>query len=255
MKKVFVLIGLCFISSTFATSFETIQGIGAKERNLLMFNFDIGMAIFSKTKIDPALSLSEYGFYDSIDGADSTIGVPINFRVGYGRVVSLKSIVGINLTYNRNFAFEPFVNVIDGDYIYGDYISGKTFYSSSNDAEVKSQQLGVELMAIHNGWIFGIGVSKDIGSNVSFPINSSTLTRDIKGLYLPIRLGYTYNIGENLGLSTELASSIQLSGDSYIHNQISINLLVIACKAHSLLFVRCDDEQNAVLLTHNHSFD
>lgn len=222
MKKVFVLIGLYFISSTFATNFETIQGIGAKERNLLMFNFDIGMAIFSKTKIDPALSLSEYGFYDSIDGADSTIGVPINFRVGYGRVVSLKSIVGINLTYNRNFAFEPSVNVIDGD-----YISDKTYYSPSNDAEIKSQQLGVELMAIHNGWIFGIGVSKDIGSNVSFPVNSSTLTRDIKGLYLPIRLGYTYNIGENLGLSTELASSIQLSGDSYIHNQFSINMGII----------------------------
>ncbi len=222
MKKVFVLIGLCFISSTFATNFETIQGIGAKERNLLMLNFDIGMAIFSKTKIDPALSLSEYGFYDSIDGADSTIGVPINFRVGYGRVVSLKSIVGINLTYNRNFAFEPSVNVIDGD-----YISDKTYYSPSNDAEIKSQQLGVELMAIHNGWIFGIGVSKDIGSNVSFPVNSSTLTRDIKGLYLPIRLGYTYNIGENLGLSTELASSIQLSGDSYIHNQFSINMGII----------------------------
>lgn len=216
------MIGLYFISSTFATNFETIQGIGAKERNLLMFNFDIGMAIFSKTKIDPALSLSEYGFYDSIDGADSTIGVPINFRVGYGRVVSLKSIVGINLTYNRNFAFEPSVNVIDGD-----YISDKTYYSPSNDAEIKSQQLGVELMAIHNGWIFGIGVSKDIGSNVSFPVNSSTLTRDIKGLYLPIRLGYTYNIGENLGLSTELASSIQLSGDSYIHNQFSINMGII----------------------------
>ena len=187
-----------------------------------MLNFDIGAAIFSKTKIDPALSLSEYGFYDNIDGADSTIGVPINFRVGYGRVVSLKSIVGINLTYNRNFAFEPSVNVIKGD-----YISGKTYYSPSNDAEVKSQQLGVELMAIHNGWIFGIGVSKDIGSNVSFPVNSLTLTRDIKELYLPIRLGYTYNIGENLGLSTELASSIQLSGDSYIHNQFSINMGII----------------------------
>lgn len=222
MKKVFVLVGLCFISSTFATNFETIQGIGAKERNLLMLNFDIGAAIFSKTKIDPALSLFEYGFYDNIDGSDSTIGVPINFRVGYGRVVSLKSIVGINLTYNRNFAFEPSVNVIDGD-----YISGKTYYSPSNDAEVKSQQLGVELMAIHNGWIFGVGVSKDIGSNVSFPVNSLTLTRDIKGLYLPIRLGYTYNIGENLGLSTELASSIQLSGDSYIHNQFSINMGII----------------------------
>lgn len=80
-------------------------------------------------------------------------------------------------------------------------------------------------MSIYRGWLVGVGVSKDIGSSVSFPVNGTTITKDIEGLYLPIRLGYMWGIdGIDLGISVEMGTSLHLSGNPYRHNQFSMSI-------------------------------
>lgn len=191
-----------------------------KSKNWLMLNFDIGCNVLNNTTINPTLSLSEYGFYDDISVAESDLTLPINFRVGYARVISPNFLLGANLTYTKNLSASPFVEIRDGEYVYG-----KTLYSSAEQAEIKSQQVGVELMSIYRGWLVGVGVSKDIGSSVSFPVNGTTITKDIEGWYLPIRLGYMWGIdGIDLGISAEMGTSLHLSGNPYRHNQFSMSI-------------------------------
>lgn len=193
-----------------------------KYKNGLFFEFGIGFDIFSETQVEP-IYLSQYGFYDDIAGAEGDIGFDMNFRLGYIRDLSVNSLFGVNLTYAKNLVSNLSVNIKKGE-----YISGKTFYSPTNHAEITSQQLGMELMYLYKGYLLGVGVSKDIGSKIAFPVNSSTIERDIEGTYLPIRLGYVWQIsGSNFGVSTEFSTAIKLSGESYMHNQFSMSVGII----------------------------
>lgn len=185
--------------------------------NFLLLEFDIGGGLISSA-ISP-LSLSEYGYYDNISGTKSTLTMPLNLRIGYIRKLDSDSFIGLNLVYTKiNTKAE--IEKIDGEYVYN-----KTYYSSFNKAEITSQQVGVEtIMISSDGTFLSIGVVKDKGSNISFPVKSGSVKKDLNGVYLPIRFGGFGKISDNLYANPQIATSLYLNGDSYVHNLFSINI-------------------------------
>lgn len=177
-----------------------------KKHNWLLFSFDVGGGLMSKTKIDTVAD-EDMSALDVRKG-----GVPLNVRVGYMRKISTKSALGLNFTYTRNF-------IVASDV---EYAFRNDAYTFDTYPKHTSQQLGVELMGVYNGWLLGVGVSKDIDSSVKFPTTQTK--QEIDGLYLPIRLGYMWDIeGTNFRYSLTAATSLPLTWRSYIHKMFSHN--------------------------------
>lgn len=138
--------------------------------------------------------------------------------MGYLRELGKRYYIGANMVYSKNL---PLLRM-DID-VAGEYEFGKTFYSDT--AKVKSQQIGVEFMALLKGWLLGVGLSKDMGSSFSFPVNGTDIVKNVDSLYMPVRLGYLWeDSATHFGLSLELTSSIPLSGEYYIYNAFSMNM-------------------------------
>lgn len=221
-----VLVGENFTGNLRISGDQNVKSVLAaqKKQNYLFLEADFGFGFFSEVPSE-TISLSQYGYYDDIVGAEGDAGFPINLRVGLMHKFSARSSAILNLVYTKNFMANSLAFVETKS---GRYESGKSSYSTTNVASLSTQQLGAELMYMYSGYFVGLGVSKDIGSNITYPVGSSEIKRDIDGLYLPIRLGCAWALsGSNFGVSFDLGTSVKLSGDSYSHNQFSINMGII----------------------------
>ncbi|AAP77828.1 DUF4136 domain-containing protein [Helicobacter hepaticus] len=202
---------------------QNVRKFLQKERakNMILIGSDVGIGLL-QGKMNDRISLSLYGYYDDITSVDNSLNIPLNIRVGYLRKLPKQYIIGANIVYTKNFS-----NGMDIETTRNTHSSNQTHYSSVNTAMLKSEQIGIEaVLGMTKSFLLGIGLSKDINSSLTFPINNYPgITKDINALYMPIRLALIGGgVDTDLLFSVEVATSIPLSGKYYIKNQFSFSI-------------------------------
>lgn len=195
------------------------------KKNWLFLNFDVGYG-YAAAQANHHIPLGNYGFYDDIAGIEDILYSALtNARIGYARQFSENYFFGVNAFYNYN--------IFDGGDIKinsGQFVLGKTFYSPLNKASFKNKHYGLEATLYIDDFIdnlglilFGVGIGKgDV--TISYPVKSDSITKDISFVYVPIRLGYWYNIpATNFYFTQELTTNLPI-GENYILNIFTYNI-------------------------------
>lgn len=186
---------------------------GAYARPFVSVESGIIGAAGGKTKRIP---MASYGYYEDISGSLFTAGIPITISIGYLKEKSFGDGFGVSLFYTKNIISDATV-----DTIHNESLTGENF---GNNAQITSQQVGVGFIyKIARDFAFNLGISKDMGSKVVYPIKNDEIERKINGIYMPLSLDGGWQF-ENFGLYMTIGTRLQLSGEEYITNYFFLGL-------------------------------
>lgn len=165
------------------------------------------------------ISTGSYGYYEDIAGPKSDTCAPFTFSIGFLKEKSFGDGVGVSLFFTKNIGSEIGITTENMGYDFS-----KESLPSELKAQATSQQVGVGFVYRPNENIgVNVGISKDIGSKIVYPIKNEQIERKLNGVYMPISFELSA-LFDDILISMTSGTQMHLSGDEYLATSFFIGL-------------------------------
>lgn len=189
---------------------------------------NVGIANIGSFNFDN-FSLRPYGYRDILGHSTDNINAsfPVNLRLGYMFDIADNWAVTINATFGTvAISFDNFYDItIISDYS-GKWTSYESVYSSDIKVQQNNMRLGGEILATYYlndyfrnnsfGIFGGVGISRDIKSNITFNVGTTKIVKKSEAWHPIIKAGIIWYPYDIFGVSWEMNYSWAMGDNNYV---------------------------------------